>query len=100
MRLTVGKKLIGGFMALALLTLLSGLFSLRQLHQLNLTSRELTDHWLAATTTLGVATPAASDLQRLALRHVYIATSVDAFDSVERTMAGFRQTLERSLTEY
>ncbi len=100
MRLTVGKKLIGGFMALALVTLLAGLFSLQQLNQLNATSRELTDHWLTATTYLGNATPATSDLQRLALRHVYITNAPAGFASVEKNMGDFRATLESNLSRY
>jgi methyl-accepting chemotaxis protein len=100
MRLTVGKKLIGGFMVLALVTLLAGLFSLKQLNQLNATSRELTDHWLTATTYLGNATPATSDLQRLALRHVYITNTAAGYTSVEKNMGDFRAALESNLSRY
>ncbi|MNX10858.1 Methyl-accepting chemotaxis protein 2 [compost metagenome] len=100
MKLNVGTKLIGGFMVLALVTLLTGLFSLKQLHQLNATSRELTDHWLTATTYLGNVTPAASDLQRLALRHVYISDTEPAMAAVAKTMGGFRDSIERNLAPY
>jgi methyl-accepting chemotaxis protein len=100
MRFTVGNKLIGGFLVLAFVTLMGGLFSLRQLQQMNETSRDLADHWLAATTAIGIANPAASDLQRLALRHVYITNTESAFKSVEQSMNGLKETLKNSLERY
>ncbi len=100
MRLTIGTKLICGFLALALVTLIGGIFSVRQLHQLNATSRELTDHWLMATTLLGNANVAASDLQRLALRHAYISNTQAAIAAVDQSMNGFRDTMLDNLNRY
>jgi methyl-accepting chemotaxis protein len=70
LRMTVGKKLVGAFLGIALLALLVGAFALFQLHKVNDQTREIADNWLPATTYGGAMNAAWLDHQRLVDRHL------------------------------
>ncbi|MBO9540157.1 MCP four helix bundle domain-containing protein [bacterium] len=70
MRLTIGKKLLGGFLATSLLTLGLGVFSLMQLGTMNDNLKEVAEYRLPKATLLGYMNKNVSALQRYANRHL------------------------------
>ncbi|MNK60068.1 Methyl-accepting chemotaxis protein McpB [compost metagenome] len=94
MRFTIAKKLMAGFVGVALLTLMLGLYSNSQLHRVNGSAVELGENWLPATGYAGEMDKAVSDLQRVVLRHM-----VDRDAKTREQMEGFYATTRKSFQE-
>jgi methyl-accepting chemotaxis protein len=70
LRLTVGKKLVGGFLIVAVLALLMGVFAIMQLQKVNNSAVKLGENWLPAAATAATLKANATDAQRVLLRHI------------------------------
>jgi methyl-accepting chemotaxis protein len=68
--LTVGKKLVGGYLVVAAMTAALGGFSTYQLAKVNAVTQELSATWMASLSTLGLANGDLSDIQRLQNKHI------------------------------
>ncbi|HEY9898146.1 MAG TPA: methyl-accepting chemotaxis protein [Pantanalinema sp.] len=99
MRLTVGKKLIGSFLAIALLVLISGIVTITQLQSVNRTMNELTGSWLPATAAAGKIDTNISNLQRLLNRHLF-ETNPDALEKVEQEIVQRRGLVTQAFDRY
>ncbi|MNX73856.1 Methyl-accepting chemotaxis protein McpB [compost metagenome] len=99
MRLTIGKKLTGGFLAVSFIALLAGGFSISQLNALNGATREMADNWLPASITVGKIDTYASDLQRLILRNLIHRSLADKRND-EQEIETVRSKLEAQMERY
>ncbi len=104
MRLTVGKKLIGGFLTVALLALCMGVFAIGQLQKVNGATREIADNWLVATSYLGYMKSDITELQRLTLRHLLdsdaagMAKQEEQFKSMRNEFEHYRDLYDPTIT--
>lgn len=85
MRWTVGRKLLGGFLVIALMTLALGLGSLWQMARI----KEAAGTSTPTLATLGEATGALANIQRLALRHL-LEPDVKKYGPIEQELLAHR----------
>ncbi len=77
MRLTVGRKLIGGFLTIALLTLVLGIFSIWQMGRINQATQDLAQGSMRAISVVGEANVIGVDMQRAVLRHLLLKDAAE-----------------------
>ncbi|HEY9898184.1 MAG TPA: methyl-accepting chemotaxis protein [Pantanalinema sp.] len=99
MRLTIGRKLLAGFLGVALLALFLGAFSLVQLQKVNGATREMADNWLVATSYVGNLRASASEIQRTNLR-LLLERDPGRVPGVETQMAEAKNEFEKHLKLY
>ncbi len=95
MRWTVGRKLMGGFLVMALMTLVIGLGSLWQMDRIKETSRAS----VPTLATLGDANGTISDIQRLVLRHM-LEPDDRKYPPIERELRGYRAAYAELLDRF
>ncbi|HEY9898976.1 MAG TPA: methyl-accepting chemotaxis protein [Pantanalinema sp.] len=99
MRLSIGKKLLGGFLATSLLTLGLGVFSLVQLGSLNANLSEVTGNRLPKATLLGYMDKDVAALQRYVNRHL-LETEPSEIAKVEGLIAQTKDYFSKNLADY
>ncbi|HEY9856962.1 MAG TPA: methyl-accepting chemotaxis protein [Stenomitos sp.] len=104
MKLTVGRKLVGAFLAIALLALMMGAFTLTRLQAVNAATREIADNWLVSTSYLGTMQADLTDVQRITLRHILdpdaaaMAKQEEAYQAAHREFETLRDRYAGTLT--
>ncbi|HEY9855082.1 MAG TPA: methyl-accepting chemotaxis protein, partial [Stenomitos sp.] len=99
MRLSVGQKLIGGFLAVALLALLLGIFAIVELNKVNSATKDMGENWLVATSYAGQMRSAAPDMHRSILRHL-LETNPTEVAGIESRLGNYTDKFEKNLGLY
>lgn len=93
-RFNIGARLVAGFAALLLLTLVVGLFSMDRLGRVNGATADLATNWLPATRALGEYGAAMSTVRRAEALHLMSTAAADLTTEEQRIQAGKAQAAE------
>src|SRR6476661_1249195 len=98
-RLTIGQKLLGGFLGVALMLAALGAFSIVQLDTLNASSTEIGDDWLPSTRYLGVVDAKTGAFREAQLLHSLTTSEAD-MGPIERDLEDTRKAVAEALGRY
>lgn len=99
MRLPLRTKLLAGFGAVVLLTLLLGLASLAKMNQINASTQYLADNTVPSVQLIGEVNTTTSDYRISQLQHV-IATDRTQIAAAEQALAEQDAAIEKNLARY
>ncbi|WP_443113187.1 methyl-accepting chemotaxis protein [Herbaspirillum seropedicae] len=97
--LRISRKLITTFLVVVAMVAALGVFSIRQLDQVNSASTEISSNWLPSIRTLSRLQLAMSRLRSFELQHI-LAKDAQEYEEVERSMQAQLSSIKSAQAEY
>jgi len=97
--LKIGVKLAVAFVAILLLTVITGVYAVTQLERVNASTKEIATDWLPSTRTLGEIDAALNEYRRAEIQHV-LAVDPAGVDDNDKRLQAARKRIDDALAAY